>query len=151
LRLPLLFSFSVRLVSADTGRLVVRVSDPQERPVRGLQIGLKNGGGTATTDDDGKAVIPLAQGTGEHSFVSVQLVSSPRGKELIAREGGEFEPRFLAPNQQFSLTSNGLKSPAAGTFGPWETPFALDQQMASFLHRFEGARIPVLLTVEARS
>ena len=65
------------------GTLVVHVSDPQDRPVRGLQIGLKSGGGTATTLDDGSARIPLAQGTNEHSFVSVQIVSSPRGADSV--------------------------------------------------------------------
>ena len=65
------------------GTLVVHVSDPRDRPVRGLQIGLKSGGGTATTLDDGSARIPLAQGTNEHSFVSVQIVSSPRGADSV--------------------------------------------------------------------
>jgi hypothetical protein len=65
------------------GTLVVHVSDPRDRPVRGLQIGLKSGGGTATTLDDGSARIPLATGTNEHSFVSVQIVSSPRGADFV--------------------------------------------------------------------
>ena len=66
---------------ADADTLTVSVSDPQGRPVSGLEIGLKAGGGTGTTIDDGKTTIPLAQGTAEHSFVLLQVVSSPPGKD----------------------------------------------------------------------
>lgn len=80
--LLLLLSSLRPLAWAEKGILTVNVTDPQGHPVRGLQIGLKFGGGSDTTVDNGTASIPLALGTNEHSFVMLQIVSSPPGRNL---------------------------------------------------------------------
>jgi len=68
---------------AESGILVVHVKDVQERPIAGLQIGVKGDGGSATTGDDGKARIPLAKETKENDWVSLQILHSPPGKDFM--------------------------------------------------------------------
>src|SRR5260370_41943504 len=61
------------LLWAESGVLVIHVEDVRGRPVGGMQIGTKGDGGSKTTGGDGKARIPLAKGTKEKSWVSLQI------------------------------------------------------------------------------
>jgi tetratricopeptide (TPR) repeat protein len=82
---------------AETGFLVVHVKDVQERPIAGLQIGVKGDGGSAITGDDGKARIQLAKQTKENDWVSLQILKSPPGKDLMMVspwDYGTFVPSF---------------------------------------------------------
>ena len=61
------------LLWAQTGMLVVNVQDAQEHPRFGAQVGVEGDGGSAVTDDHGKARIRLAaqnkrQGGGGEGF-----------------------------------------------------------------------------------
>src|SRR5260370_20886879 len=83
----LLIAFSPFLVTsvarAEDGMLVVHVKDVQKRPIAGLQIGVEGDGGSSITGDDGKARIRLANQTKEKSWVSLQILSSPPGKDFV--------------------------------------------------------------------
>jgi tetratricopeptide (TPR) repeat protein len=68
---------------AESGVLVIRVKDVHRQPIAGLQIGVEGDGGSATTGDDGKARIALAKDTKENSWVSLQILKSPRGKDMV--------------------------------------------------------------------
>ncbi len=68
---------------AETGILVVHVEDVHGHPVAGLKIGVKGDGGSAFTEEDGRARIRLANQTQAKSFVSLQIVKSPPGKDLV--------------------------------------------------------------------
>jgi len=71
------------LTWAESGILVVHVEDVQERPIAGVQIGVKGDGGYATTGHDGKARIPLAKQTRANSEVDLQILGSPPGKDFV--------------------------------------------------------------------
>jgi tetratricopeptide (TPR) repeat protein len=71
------------IASAETGFLVVHVEDVQGHPVAGLEIGVKGDGGSAKTDSKGKARIALAPQTKEKTSVSLQIVKSPSGQDLV--------------------------------------------------------------------
>jgi tetratricopeptide (TPR) repeat protein len=71
------------LLWAESGVLVVHVKDVQQRPIRGIQIGVEGDGGSSTTGDDGKARIALAKDTKEKSWVSLQILKSPPGKDFV--------------------------------------------------------------------
>jgi tetratricopeptide (TPR) repeat protein len=68
---------------AEAGVLVVHVKDVQRRPISGLQIGVEGDGGSSITGDDGKARIQLAKQTKEKSWVSLQILKSPRHKDFV--------------------------------------------------------------------
>ena len=70
-------------VSAEAGILVVHVKDVQRRPIKGVQIGVEGDGGSSTTGDDGKARIPLAKQSKQKSWVSLQILRSPQGKDFM--------------------------------------------------------------------
>jgi tetratricopeptide (TPR) repeat protein len=92
------------LTLAETGILVVHVKDVQERPIAGLQIGVKGDGGSATTGDDGKARIPLAKHTKENDWVSLQILHSPPGKDFMMVspwDYGTFVPSFANESGNF--------------------------------------------------
>ncbi len=72
------------LASAETGFLVVHVEDVQRRPVVGLQIALDGEGGSpAFTADRGTARIALAKDTKANTWVSLQILKSPAGKDYV--------------------------------------------------------------------
>ena len=48
-----------------------------------MQIGIEGAGGTGTTGDDGKALLPLTKDTNENDWVSLQILHSPPGKDLV--------------------------------------------------------------------
>src|SRR5208283_2700342 len=52
-------------------------------PVRGVEIGVEGRGGSKVTGDDGKALLSLPKDTKESDWVSLQLLSSPPGKDLV--------------------------------------------------------------------
>jgi len=82
---------------AESGFLVIHVRDVQERPIAGLEIGVKGDGGSATTGDDGKARIQLAKQTKENDWVSLQILHSPPGKDFMMVspwDYGTFVPSF---------------------------------------------------------
>ena len=72
-----------RMLWAEAGVLVVHVKDVQRRPISGVQIGVEGDGGSAIAMDDGKARIALAKDTEEKSWVSLQILKSPPGKDYV--------------------------------------------------------------------
>jgi len=72
------------VVWAESGYLVVHVRDVQ-RPVSGMQIGVKGAGGATFTGDDGNARIPLAPDTRAGSRVFLQILKSPPGKDYVMK------------------------------------------------------------------
>jgi tetratricopeptide (TPR) repeat protein len=77
-----LTSATTRLL-AEAGVLVVHAEDVQRHPVRGLQIGVEGDGGSAVTTGDGKARIKLAKDTKANSWVSLQILGSAPGSDLV--------------------------------------------------------------------
>jgi tetratricopeptide (TPR) repeat protein len=71
------------LLRAEEGILVVHVKDSQDHPIGGMQIGVEGDGGSVITGGDGKARIRLAKQTKEKSWVSLQIVKSPPGKDYV--------------------------------------------------------------------
>ena len=68
---------------AEAGVLVVHVKDVQRHPIHGLQIGVEGDGGSSVTGADGKARISLANQTKTKSWVSLQILKSPPGKDFV--------------------------------------------------------------------
>ncbi len=81
---------------AESGVLVVHVEDVQGHPISGVQIGTKGDGGTAFTGDDGKARIRLAKQTKAGSWVSLQILKSPPGKDFVMNS--PWDSRVLVPS-----------------------------------------------------
>ena len=79
---------------AETGILVVHVKDVQRRPVAGLEIGVEGDGGSAITDPKGKARIRLATQSKEKSLVSLQIVKSPAGQDLVMVSPWDYRTRI---------------------------------------------------------
>jgi hypothetical protein len=77
------FCLTSGLTWAEAGVLVVHVEDVQGRPISGLQIGVRGDGGSKVTGNDGEARIPLANQTREGHPVSLQILSSPPGKDFV--------------------------------------------------------------------
>ena len=74
---------SAGILWMEAGILVVNVQDVRKHPVSGVQIGVEGDGGSAVTDDHGKARIRLAPQNKEKDWVSLQIVKSPLGKDLV--------------------------------------------------------------------
>src|SRR5882672_1847227 len=70
-------------VYAEAGILVLNVEDAHKRPVSGVQIGVEGDGGTAVTDDHGKARIRLAAQNKENDFVFLRILKSHPGRHLV--------------------------------------------------------------------
>jgi hypothetical protein len=70
-------------LNAEQGILVVHVKDAQGGPVVGLEIGPEGDGSTAITLKGGIARISLARQTKAGSWVSLQVVTSPKGRDLV--------------------------------------------------------------------
>jgi tetratricopeptide (TPR) repeat protein len=81
---------------AEAGILVVTVKDVHNRPVAGLKIGVSGDGGSAITDDNGKARIPLASQNKPNDSVSLQVQQSPPGKNLVMVS--PWDSRILVPS-----------------------------------------------------
>ena len=83
---------------AETGFLVlhvkdVHVKDGQRRPVIGLQIGIEGEDRWAITDEHGTARIRLGPQTSENSWVSLQIVKSPPGANLMMVSPWDYKER----------------------------------------------------------
>jgi hypothetical protein len=81
--IALLLCSASLLTRAESGILVLHVKDVQRRPISGVQVGVEGDGGSSTTGDDGKARIVLAKGTKENSWVLLQILKSPPGKDFV--------------------------------------------------------------------
>ena len=81
---------------AESGVLVTHVKDVQRRPIGGVQIGVEGDGGSAVTGDDGKARIPLAKQTKVKSWVSLQILKSPKNKDFVMVSPWDY--RALVPS-----------------------------------------------------
>jgi tetratricopeptide (TPR) repeat protein len=99
----LLFPAS-RLALAESGILVVHVKDVQRRPIAGIRIGVEGDGGSSITADDGKARIALAKNTTEKSRVSLQILTSPPGKDFVMVSPWDYKtlvPSFENESENF--------------------------------------------------
>jgi tetratricopeptide (TPR) repeat protein len=93
-----------RILWAEAGVLVVEVEDVHNRPVSGVRIGVKGDGGSAISDDDGKARIRLAKDTKEESWVILQIRDSPPGKDFVILSPWDYRvsiPSFENESQNF--------------------------------------------------
>src|ERR1039458_9899737 len=84
------------VASAETGFLVVHVEDVQGHPVRGVQIGVKGDGGSDTSDAHGTARIRLAPQTKVTDWVTLQVLHSPPGKDLVLLS--PYDSRAVVPS-----------------------------------------------------
>jgi hypothetical protein len=68
---------------AEQGILVVHVKDARGQPIAGLEIGTEGDGSAAITLKGGIARITLAKQTKAGSWVSLQVLTSPKGRDLV--------------------------------------------------------------------
>jgi tetratricopeptide (TPR) repeat protein len=68
---------------AEQGIIVLHVKDVKGQPIVGLEIGTEGDGSTKITLRGGVARIALAPQTKVGSWVSLQIVSSPKGRDLV--------------------------------------------------------------------
>src|ERR1700686_2581707 len=90
---------------AESGMLVVHVKDVQRHPISGVQVGVEGDGGSSHTGDDGKARILLAKETKEKSWVSIQILSSPPGKDYVMVSPWDYRivvPSFENESENFA-------------------------------------------------
>jgi tetratricopeptide (TPR) repeat protein len=81
---------------AESGFLVVTVEDVHKHPVGGVEIGVEGDGGSAVTDDHGKARIRLAAQNKPKDWISLQILKSPPGKDLVMVS--PWDSRTLVPS-----------------------------------------------------
>ena len=62
---------------------MVDVQDEHRQPIFGVQIGVEGDGGSAVTDDHGKARIHLSPQNKQKDWVSLEILKSPPGKDLV--------------------------------------------------------------------
>jgi tetratricopeptide (TPR) repeat protein len=72
-----------QLCAAEASRLIVRVQDVQQRPIKGIEIGVEGIGGAGITGNDGKVVLVLGNGTRSGDWVSLSVLHSPPGKDFV--------------------------------------------------------------------
>jgi hypothetical protein len=104
LLLGILLCLTSAVTWAETGILAVHIKDVQRRPISGVQIGVEGDGGSAITGDDGKARIPLAKQTKEKSWVSLQILKSSPGKDLVMVSPWDYKtpvPSFENESENF--------------------------------------------------
>jgi tetratricopeptide (TPR) repeat protein len=92
------------VVWAESGVLVVHVEDVQRHPISGVQIGTEGDGGSAIRGDDGKARILLAKQTKQGSWVSLQILRSPPGKDFVMNSPWDYRtivPSFENESENF--------------------------------------------------
>jgi tetratricopeptide (TPR) repeat protein len=92
----LLLTVAATDASAERGILIVHVKDAKQHPVADLEIGTEGDGGTAVTDRGGTARIRLAPQTRPNTWVSLQIISGPPGKDLLMIS--PWENRSLVPS-----------------------------------------------------
>lgn len=83
---PLLFLCAytfAQLCHAEAGRVVLEVRDVQQRPQKGVNVGIEGIGSSGVTGDDGKIVLKLGRSTKEGDWVSFSILHSPPGKDLV--------------------------------------------------------------------
>jgi tetratricopeptide (TPR) repeat protein len=73
----------VTQLSAEQSILVVHVKDVQGHAVEGAEVGTEGSGGSAYTLRGGIARIQLANDAQPGSWVSLQVISSPKGRDLV--------------------------------------------------------------------
>jgi tetratricopeptide (TPR) repeat protein len=86
----------VPLVWSETGKVLVVVQDLQNKPVQGVEIGIEGAGGLGVSGDDGKVLLSLSKDTSENDYISLQIVHSPRGKDLEILS--PYDRRALVPS-----------------------------------------------------
>jgi hypothetical protein len=101
-------------VWAESGILVVNKQDVHKHPVGGVQIGVEGDGGSAVTNDHGKARIRLAAQNKQKDWVSLQILKSPPGKDLVMVS--PWDSRTLVPSFENESDSS---SKMASSFGNW--------------------------------
>lgn len=82
--------------AAEQGVLVVHVEDVGGHPVSGVEIGTRGDGGAAVTDRNGKARIKLAPQTRANTWITLQVVASPAGKDYVMVS--PWDSRHLVPS-----------------------------------------------------
>jgi hypothetical protein len=68
---------------AEHGFVLVQVQDTKHCPVRGVEIGIEGIGGSRLTGDDGKAQLPVGSDTKVGDWLSLTILHSPPGKDLV--------------------------------------------------------------------
>jgi tetratricopeptide (TPR) repeat protein len=72
-----------QLCNAEKGKLVVKVEDVQQRAIKNVEVGIDGIGGSGITGNDGKIVLTLGNATKDGDWVSLYLIHSPPGKDLV--------------------------------------------------------------------
>src|SRR5271163_4897277 len=75
--------FSTELSLAERGCVQVQVQDAQGHPLRGVEIEIEGIGGSKVTGDDGKAKLPVGDATTQSDWLSLAILRSPKGKDLV--------------------------------------------------------------------
>jgi tetratricopeptide (TPR) repeat protein len=70
-------------VWGEAGKMSVQIQDAYERPIADVEIGIKGIGDSKVSGSDGKVQLALGKDTNENDYVILQIVHSPRGKDLV--------------------------------------------------------------------
>jgi len=68
---------------AEHGFVLVQVQDTEHHALRGVEIGIDGFGNSKLTGDDGKAKLALGSGAKEGGFISLVVLHSPPGQDLV--------------------------------------------------------------------
>ena len=103
----LLIEVSVSLpCRAEQGFVLVLVQDTHRHPVRGVEIGIEGVGGSKLTGDDGKAQLAVGAGTKHGDWLSLAILHSPPGKDLVMNSPWDYRaqvPSFEDKPENFIL------------------------------------------------
>ena len=98
------------LLQAESGKMLVEVQDAHEKPVLGVEIGVKGRGGSRITGSDGKAQLAVGADDKEGDWVVLQLVHSPPGKEYEIISPWDYRaqiPSFKEKSENYVLVMIG--------------------------------------------
>jgi hypothetical protein len=90
--------------AAETGKLVVQVQDLQQRPIKGVEVAVDGVVDSAVTGSDGKAVLALGSSVKEGDWVSLSLLHSSTGQDLVMAtpwDGRAMVPPFANDDENF--------------------------------------------------
>jgi tetratricopeptide (TPR) repeat protein len=98
------------LLWAETGKILVQVQDAQEKPVSGIEIGLKGRGGSKITGSDGKMQLAVGTDDKEGDWVLLHIVHSPPGREYEIISPWDYRaqiPSFKEKSENYLLVMVG--------------------------------------------
>lgn len=117
------------LCSAERGVLVVHVSDIHNQAVPGVELSTKGPSESDTTDRFGRALIKVNPATKVNSWIVLQIIRSPKGKDLV----------FISPSDGSTPPTGSLPSLLQGNSDCCSAEMVQSMELSAPLPASNGA------------